>query len=210
MDTLRATNITEAHLTLCGYVKSNEFMEAEKKFKEYLDECPQYKWTRQYMRMIERLLTFIQSTRNGNWQLYLSSLEDMCKDIFSMDRINYKRLLPVYIAEMSGLKFTNPAIYEKFIDGEFVIRKSFIPFTQIGVDHAGEQVNKLLKVSGGLEGITKNVNARDRLFLTAPFIGEIVAQMETAANVESNKRTRHYQLSPTFIDKFDRDIESLI
>ena len=67
-----------------------------------------------------------------------------------MDRIKYKRLLPVYIAEMSGMKFTNPAIYEKFIDGEFVIRKSFIPFTQIGVDHAGEQVNKLLKVSGGL------------------------------------------------------------
>ena len=35
-------NIKEAHLTLCGYVNSNEFMEAEKKFKEYLDECPQY------------------------------------------------------------------------------------------------------------------------------------------------------------------------
>ena len=131
-------------------MNSNEFMEVENKFKEYLDECPQYKWIRQYMRMIERLLTFIQSTRNGNWQLYLSSLEDICKDIFSMDSIKYKRLLPVYVAEMSGLKFTNPAIYEKFIDGEFVIRKSFITFTQIGVDHAGEQVNKLLKVSGGL------------------------------------------------------------
>ena len=78
------------------------------------------------------------------------------------------------------------------------------------IDHAGEQVNKLLKMSGALEGITKNVNARDRFFLTAPFIGEIVAQMEAAANVESNKRNRHYQLSPPFIDKFDRDIESLI
>ena len=50
----RATeNIKEVHLTLCGYVNSNEFMEAEKKFKEYLDECPQYKWIRQYMRMNE-------------------------------------------------------------------------------------------------------------------------------------------------------------
>ena len=111
---------------------------------------------------------------------------------------------------MSGLKFTTPAIYEKFIDGEFVIRKSLIPFTRIGVDHAGEQVNKLLKVSGGLEGIAKTVNARDRFLLTAPFIGEIVSQMEAAANVESNKRTRHYQLSPPFIHKFDWDIESLI
>ena len=91
-------------MTLCGYVNSNAFMEAEKKFKEYLDECPQYKWI--YMRMIERLLIFIQSTR----QLYLSSLADIGKDIFSMDRIKYVCLLPVYIAEMSGLKFTNPAI----------------------------------------------------------------------------------------------------
>ena len=71
-------------------------------------------------------------------------------------------------------------------------------------------MNKLLKVCGGLEGITKNVNDRDGFFLTAPFIGEIVAQMEAAANVKSNKRTRHYQLSPAFIDKFDRDIKSLI
>ena len=46
MDTLIAMNIKEAHLTLCGYVNSNEFMEAEKKLKKYLDECPQYKWIR--------------------------------------------------------------------------------------------------------------------------------------------------------------------
>ena len=77
------------------------------------------------------------------------------------------------------------------MNGEFVIQKSLIPFTQIGVDLTGEQVNKLLKVSGRLEGIIRNVSARDRYFLTAPFIG----QMQTAANDESNKRSRHHQLS---------------
>ena len=87
-----------------------------------------------------------------------------------MDRIKYTRLLPVYIAEMSGLNGTDPSIYE--VNCEFVIQKCSIHFTQIGVDHAGEQVNKLLKVSGGLDRITKSVNDRDRSFLTAPFISE--------------------------------------
>ena len=49
--------------------------------------------------------------------------------------------------------------------------KSDIPFTP--VDHAGEQVNKILKINGGLVGISHNVNARDRFFLTTPYIAEI-------------------------------------
>ena len=37
----------------------------------------------------------------------------------------------------------------------------------IGVDHAGEKENKVLKVHGGLRGIANNENARNRFFVVA-------------------------------------------
>ena len=41
---------------------------------------------------------------------------------------------------------------------------------EIRVDHTGEQQNEILKVSGGLRGITTNANSRNRLFAAAPIL----------------------------------------
>ena len=90
-----------------------------------------------------------------------------------MNRIKYRRLLPVYIAEMHGLKSTAPQVWDAFEKGGFLVQKSDIPFTAIGVDHAGEQVNKILKINGGLVCINHNINATGRFFLTAPYIANI-------------------------------------
>ena len=41
-----------------------------------------------------------------------------------------------------------------------------LPFllTALGIDHAGEQVNKMIKIEGGLTGVSRNENARTRYF----------------------------------------------
>ena len=41
---------------------------------------------------------------------------------FSMDRIKYTCLSPVYIAEMLGRKGSDASIYEAFTNDEFVIQ----------------------------------------------------------------------------------------
>ena len=66
-----------------------------------------------------------------------------------MHIIKYRRLLPVYIAEMHGLKSTAPQVLDAFEKGGFVVQKSDIPFTAISLDPAGEQINKILKIVGG-------------------------------------------------------------
>ncbi|ESO84058.1 hypothetical protein LOTGIDRAFT_155372 [Lottia gigantea] len=100
---------------------------------------------RVYMRMIERLLLFIQATRQRDWKLHLEASTLMCQDICSMDRIKYRRMLPVYIADMKRLKQSDPGIWNAFMNGEFSVKQNSIPFTSIGMDHAGEQVNKIMK-----------------------------------------------------------------
>ena len=36
------------------------------------------------------------------------------------------------------------------MNGEHCVKKSQTPFTEIGIDHSGEQVIKTLKIEGGL------------------------------------------------------------
>eukprot|EP00112_Aurelia_sp_Birch-Aquarium-sp1_P015941 Seg3571.2 transcript_id=Seg3571.2/GoldUCD/mRNA.D3Y31 product="hypothetical protein" protein_id=Seg3571.2/GoldUCD/D3Y31 len=105
-----------------------------------------------------------------------------------MDRTKYRRLIPVYIANMCALKESDPQTWEAFMNGEFCVKKSQIPFTGIGVDHGGEEVIKTLKIEGGLVGIANTENARLRFFLTAPLLANIVQDVLSHGNSAARKR----------------------
>ena len=64
-------------------------------------------------------------------------------------------------------------------------------FVAIGVDHAGEQENKLLKLEGGLTGIANNENARNRFLLTAPILRQFCDDFYK----DSSKKS-HHNLQP--------------
>ena len=118
------------------------------------------------MKVVERLFLFRYAVRSRNWMLHLKSTEDLIGDVISLDRIKYRRMLPVYLAEMKGLQDESPDIWNYFLQGGFTVKKGDIPFTSLGADHAGKQQNKLLKIDGGLIGITKN-----KIFLGSTYNG---------------------------------------
>ena len=60
------------------------------------------------MKMFENLLLFIRSSRQSIWNLHVSSLCGLTKYFFAFDLQNYARLRPVYIAQMSSLKVSDP------------------------------------------------------------------------------------------------------
>ena len=63
-----------------------------------------------YMRMVERLLLFIHASRSKNWMLHLASGEELVKDFVSNDRLNYRRPMPVYLADMQEVKTNDSEI----------------------------------------------------------------------------------------------------
>ena len=168
-----------------------------------------------YMRMFERLLSFIHATRSRNWPLHLSSSEALAEDLESADRIKYGRLMPVYIAEMYALEQSDPVIWEAFSNGEFAVQKTKIPFVALGMDHAGEQVNKILKIDGGLVGVSRNVNARNRFMITAPIIAGISTKAKEICGIKTEKKDHHQlskayvQLQHDMVEKFDKVFESV-
>ena len=117
-----------------------------------------------YLYRVESILFFVAASWSSDLNLHLQAGEALSKLFFAMDRIKYKRLWPRYIADMQALKTEHPETWLELENGNISVTKSSIPFVSIGADHACEQVNRLLKVQGGITGIANNANARQRFF----------------------------------------------
>ena len=67
--------------------------------------------------------------------------------------------------------------------GHLFVNKSTVPFCSLGVDHSLEQVNKTMKVIGGMRGITQKPMTLARFFLVAPELACLSAEAETLAGI---------------------------
>ena len=102
------------------------------------------------------VLTFVKSVRQANFPLYVDSLTKLVPWCFALNHGNYARWLPVHIRDMSSLPEVHPDVFREFSDGKFVVLKTNRPFSAIGIDHAHEQANALVKGDGGAVGLTED------------------------------------------------------
>ncbi len=168
-----------------------------------------FTFVRIYMKMVLLIYTFIRATCDGLWELHLSSLDALCKYFFAYDNQKYARLVPLYLAEMATLRDTDPNIHQEFMDGNFAVNKNQIPFCAIGVDHALEHINRIMKVTGGLVGITQNASARDRFFLTAPELSRLAEEAHVMAGTLTATRKEHHDLTPAIWTRQEENIARL-
>ena len=62
----------------------------------------------QYLGQVESLLQLISCCHSGDWEGYLSSLENIIKYFFARDLLNYARLMPVHLSQMNALEEDDP------------------------------------------------------------------------------------------------------
>ena len=74
--------------------------------------------------MVTSLLQFLKAERTRNWKLDLSSIAAMLPHNFAMDRQNYARLFPVYLADMQRLELTHPDVYNDFAAANHSLHRS--------------------------------------------------------------------------------------
>ena len=122
-----------------------------------------FKFWNSYIKMILILLRFIRAEREANWELHLQSTAEMVPHFFSMDRTNYSRWLPIYLADMQLLGKTASGVHDEFIKGNHAVSRSSQPFNQIWTDMAQEQsINRDSKIKGGIVGIPQKTGALER------------------------------------------------
>lgn len=136
------------------------------------------------MRMVMEMLLFVRSVRTGNWNLHIKSHELFTKYFFVHDKINYARMIPIYLADMASLEKSDPEVYKEFTNGNWVLNKNAnVPFCAVGADTGLEYINRSMKVSGGLIGITLNEAARTKLFLIAPELARLAEEAKGMAGL---------------------------
>ena len=165
----------------------------------------------EYCSMVTTLLQFLKAERTGNWKLHLFSTAAMLPQFFAMDRQNYARYLPVYLADMQKLELTHPEVYKEFAEGNHSISRSGQPFSQVSTDMALEQsINADSKSSGGVIGISQSPSALERWFLTIHERASITSALKAMFGLQDGEQASHKEAAPRRVRRDEEDVKKMI
>ena len=165
----------------------------------------------EYMSMVNILLQFVKAERTADWQLHLTTVAAMLPHFFAMDRPNYSRWLPIYLADMNNLKAAHPSVQEEFILGGHAVSRSTHPFAQVWTDMALEQsINADSKSKGGIVGISQNPAALSRWFLTAHERAGITAALKKMYDLCPSSESAHKEAGTKRVTRDERDVQKLL
>ena len=108
------------------------------KMTELSERNPMISFCFEYVSMVMDMLMYIRSVRTGNRHLHLLTIQKFIPRSFTYNRTHYARMISMYVADMKRLQLHNPAIWKNFSDGKWVVTKSIVSFTSLGIDHALE------------------------------------------------------------------------
>lgn len=203
-------DILKAQEDLTKQIESLHILEDMEAFNSSNANKPMFCVIKQYMQMVLDMMAFVRAVRTGNWESHLQALEVFAKFFFAHDRLNYARMIPLYLAEMKSLEKSDPEIYREFQEGNWVVNKnSHTAFCALGADHALEQINRSMKVSGGLIGITLNPGARAKFFLISPEMARLASEAQHMAGCVSSARKEHHALSATVLQNHENSVLKL-
>lgn len=159
------------------------------------------------------LFLLVRSLREGNFDLYVETMIKVMPWMFALDRTNYARWLPVHVRDMLALPKNHPSVHAAFSAGMFVVHKTRNKFSAIALDHAHEQMNDLVKGSGGAVGLTQDPGALRRWMIAGPEVARVITEFESDSACTSIKDTGepgpHHTQLPGVQQKFKKDVKSL-
>ena len=186
---------SKKHAQLLAKLESVQIFKAQTNFDATLNNVARF--LRNFMLMFENLLLFVRASRECNWHLHLASLDEFIKYFFVHDLQNYARYAPIYLSEMHQLKTNNTELWNFLEEGNFSVNKSMSAFSAIGADHALEQENRAMKVTGGIVGIGNQQQILNQHYLIALQMNIIIDSFSEHLDLKTMNRRRykHYQLT---------------
>ena len=104
------------------------------------------------------LLIYVQSIREGNFELHLASLYRMFPWFFALDQYNYARCATIYWFDMELLKHRCPNEYKEFAAGNFSFLKTNKQFSCMALDQLHQQNNKYIKSASGATSLINQLD----------------------------------------------------
>ena len=165
----------------------------------------------QYSDMISILRNFILAERLGDWLLHLESLREMLPFLAASGHNLYTKSASVYLDSMHKLSETNPDVYQHFIDGKHVVRRSNRQWAGLSTDLVIEQeLMRSLKTSGGLtRGGGMSENQRNIWVLSRPACVQVNSVMQQLTGVYQSTGEQNKDLSPSRQSRDWKDLQKL-
>ena len=97
------------------------------------------------------------------------------------------------------------------MNGNCVINKNNrVSFCAVGADNALGHLNRSMKVSGELVGITQNERAQAKFFLIAPELAKLASEAIYMAGVYLHTPEQHRNLSAAIVAREDKGVQQVI
>jgi hypothetical protein len=113
--------------------------------------------------------------------------------------------MPVFVQDLSSLEMKQKETYEAFAKGYFTVRKTNRVFSNMGIDQAHEQNNKILKIDGGVIGILDNPTALLKWAISGPIISQMLEEENNG-----NLSELHHEDTSSYEKCFRRDRDAFI
>ncbi|KAL8622995.1 hypothetical protein ACOMHN_027116 [Nucella lapillus] len=201
--------------TLTGQVEKlhQDFVEFEKECEAKSELC---QFFGVWLRMVAVIKNAVVSDREGNWDLYVATVEDSMPIFAEFNCTNYQRYGSWYLEQIKVLEFTHPELYRRFSMGLWVVKDRPGWFCAVGGDMKVEQtIQRVSKGPGGhyVVGATRNaasVAEFELLFHEIGCITNLLNQLTTNHPMNHTDCHLRHALSPTRRDKFNQNVEKLL
>ena len=151
----------------------------------------------QYMKMLDILRQFIKAERMENWQLHLKSTYEMLPYFAASGHNLYTKSAYIYLQIMCKIEEMHPEIYEAFMRGHHVSRRSDRFWAGLSTDLVIEQVlMRSVKTTGGLtRGRSMGEMQRASWLLSMPACAEMNVAMQDLTEINYKTSEQHKEMS---------------
>ena len=165
-----------------------------------------------YLDLVEILLGLLRASREGNWELLVSTIRKMIPWCFAYDHVNYAKYLASYLSEMSHLDKEHPDVLAYLRSGGFSVQIGpMSPFGRIPVDQACEEtVNRDTQTPGGTKGFSLIPGAVSKYYLTAEYRSIFMRQFKEMLHLGTPTTIQHTDLQASRIARDEEDVKSLM
>ena len=164
-----------------------------------------------YLDLVDTLLAIKRASREGDWDLHLSSIRNLIPWCFAYDNINYAKYLSSYRSEMSHLGDEHPDVFTYMRSGGFAVQLGEDnPFGKIPVDQACEEtVNKDTPTPGGTKGFSLKPKVVNKYYLVAEYRSIFMKNLKEMLHL--SKSSCHYNdLQKSRIARDEVDVQSFL
>ena len=146
---------------------------------------------------------FLRTTHVGDLEIYLKSLVNVMPWVFTLDRTNYKKSLPTFLADMCYVKHNNPELYKQLGEEKhFVGQKSNRRFSRVAMDECTENLVCWLKQESAVIGNLDNPETVRREQVAWPEFARMCSEYEesTSSKAPSNSTKHHEETKKAQVD----------